>query len=322
MTEAGAAAGGAPTVGVDIGGTKVLAVAVGAGGRPVAERRLPTPDRAAGVRDGVAALVEELTGGEVGALGVGIPGMVDGEGTLRSAPHLPGLVGAQLAADLLDAYPAARVWVGNDATAAGWAEHALGAAAGADDVLTVTLGTGIGGGLVAGGRLVEGAHRFAGEIGHMVVDPHGPPCPCGQRGCWEQMASGSGLGRMGREWAVAGRAPRLVALAGGDPEGVRGEHVTAAARAGDPAAVELMAELGWWLALGLANLTNVLDPDVVVIGGGLVEAGDLLLAPTRRAFAAMVEGYDQRPHLAVVAAALGPRAGAIGAGLLAARSGT
>ena len=133
----------------------------------------------------------------------------------------------------------------------------------------VTLGTGIGGGLLQGGTLLTGAHGFAGELGHMVVDPSGPPCPCGRRGCWERFASGGGLGRLAREAAQAGQLPEVVALAGGDPEAVRGEHVTAAARAGDPGALAVIGQLGWWVALGLANLVAVVDPSMVVLGGGL-----------------------------------------------------
>ncbi len=151
-------------------------------------------------------------------------------------------------------------------------------------MVLVTLGTGIGGGLIVGDELVRGAAGFAGEPGHMVVDPNGPPCPCGRRGCWERYASGSGLGRLGREAAEAGRAGAVVALAGGDPEAVRGEHVTAAAAGGDPEALAVMADFAWWVALGMANLVNLLDPEVVIIGGGLAEAGELLLGPTRAAF--------------------------------------
>ena len=121
----------------------------------------------------------------------------------------------------------------NDANCAAWGEWVAGAARGVDDVMLVTLGTGIGGGIILGGRLYRGANGFAGEIGHMVVDPHGPPCPCGQRGCWERFASGSGLGWLAREAAHAGQAARVVELAGGDPESVRGEHVTQAAAEGD-----------------------------------------------------------------------------------------
>ncbi len=149
----------------------------------------------------------------------------------------------------------------------------------------VTLGTGIGGGAVVGGRLMLGAHGFAGEIGHMVLDPHGPPCPCGKRGCWERFASGTGLGRLAREAAQAGRLDEVVRLAGGDPEAVRGEHVTAAALAGDPGALEVMDTFAWWLALGLANLANALDPSVIVLGGGVIAAHAAVMGPVRRAFA-------------------------------------
>jgi glucokinase len=306
-------------VGVDIGGTKMLAVALDPAGSVLASRKVPTPLAPGHLMDQLAALVGEVGGPEARSVGVGVPGMVDATGVLRRSPHLPGLIDVRLSEQIALRLGGASVLVTNDATCAGWAEHSLGVAAGVDDVVTVTLGTGIGGGIVAGGRLLEGANHYAGEMGHMVIDPHGPPCPCGQRGCWERFASGSGLGRLGREWAVAGRAPAVVALAGGDPEAVRGEHVTLAAAAGDPPAIALMGELAWWLALGLANLTNLLDPEMVVIGGGLIRAGEVLMAPARRAFVDLVEGHAVRAGLSLQAAGLGEQAGAIGAGLLAAR---
>ncbi len=308
---------------MDIGGTKVLAlVPDGPGGA----RQVPTPGLPGELLAALRGVVGEVLAGAAGdagaegapgALGVGFPGLVDASGTVRFSAHLPGLVGTELAAELRSAY-AAPIWVGNDATAAAWAELERGAGRGARDLLMVTLGTGIGGGIVVGGRLVEGARRFAGEWGHMVVDPHGPPCPCGQRGCWERFASGDGLGRPACEAALAGRAPELVARAGGDPEAVRGEHVTAAAAAGDQGACEVLAELAWWLALGLANLANAFDPEVVVLGGGLAGAGEVLFEPLREAFTRLVEAGSQR-EVRIVPAALGPAAGAIGAGLLAAR---
>jgi len=306
-----------PAVGVDIGGTKVLAVRLGPKG-PEAECRVPTPLDRPGIVDAVTEVVDAVASAP-DSVGVGLPGMVDAAGVLRSSAHLAGIAGLRLADALQERWPTAPVWVGNDATAAGWAEHTVGAGRGRGDLLMVTLGTGIGGGIVTGGRLVGGAHGYAGEWGHMVVDPHGPPCPCGQRGCWERFASGSGLGRLGRDEAMAGRAPRLVELAGGDAEAVRGEHVTAAAREGDEAARSIMADLAWWLALGLANLANALDPEVIVLGGGLVDAGELLLAPARRAFAGLVEGGPLR-EVEILAATLGPLAGAVGAGLLAGSS--
>jgi glucokinase len=302
-------------VGVDVGGTKVLAVQLRADGAVGDQARTSTPGRGEAVLDAIAEVVTRL--GSPGALGVGAPGLVDRDGVLQFAPNLPRVIGLEVRAGLERRLPGVVVTVGNDATCAAWAEQELGAARGSGDVLMVTLGTGIGGGLVAGGRLVSGGHGFAGEIGHMVVDVNGPPCPCGQRGCWERFASGSGLGRLGREAAVAGQVPRVVELAGGDPEAVRGEHVTAAANQGDPGARHVIDRFAWWLALGLANLANILDPECIVIGGGLAESGGLFLEPVRTAFAGLVEAAPHRPAIAIVLAELGERAGAVGAALLA-----
>jgi glucokinase len=187
-------------------------------------------------------------------------------------------------------------------------------------VVMVTLGTGIGGGIVIDDRVQVGAAGFAGEIGHMVVDPNGPPCPCGRSGCWERFASGAGLGVRAREAAMAGRLGEVVRMAGGDPESVRGEDVSAAAAAGDPAARRVIEEVGWWIGFGLANLACVVDAECFVLGGGVVEAGSVLIDSARAAFEEMVEGRDRRPIAAVVPAAFGERAGAIG-GALAARQG-
>jgi glucokinase len=302
-------------VGVDVGGTKILALRVGGDGSTGAEVTAPTPAEGEAVLDAVAVLVARLR--PVDAVGVGAPGLVDRAGVLHFAPHLPGAIALPVRAGLQARLPGVALMVANDATCACWAEQQRGAGQGCSDVLTVTLGTGIGGGLVSGGRLMLGAHGFAGEIGHMVVDVDGPPCPCGQRGCWERFASGGGLGRMGREAAEAGGASRMVELAGGDPRAVRGEHVTAAAAEGDRDAVRVVERFAWWLAQGLANLANVLDPDCIVLGGGLAEAGALFLDPVRRVFATLVEAARHRPEIAIVLARFGARAGAVGAGLLA-----
>ena len=309
-------------MGIDVGGTKVLGVAVPHGdGEPTGEVRLPTPEGPEALVDALATVVDSVravTDGELASIGVGVPGLVAIDGTLRVGPNLPGVLEFPVVAEL-SARTGLAVTADNDATCATWAEHERGAASGATDAVLVTLGTGIGAGVVAGGELQRGANGFAGEPGHMVVDPHGPRCPCGRRGCWERFASGSGLGRLAREAAHAGRAARMVELAGGDPEDVRGPHVTAAARDGDADALAVFDSFAWWVALGIANLVNVLDPSVVVIGGGLVEAGDVLLEPVRAAFDELVLAARHRPPVAIVRAALGERAGAIGAGLLAAQ---
>ena len=312
------------TVGVDIGGTKVLGVALDCDAPehgPLAEARRPTPRGAEALVATVAAVVgdvlEQVAPSGVAALGVGLPGLVDHDGVLRFGPNLPGIVDLDLEQALainLDL----PVVVDNDANCAAWAEHRLGAAAGRDHAVLVTLGTGIGAGLITDGRPFTGAHGMAGEPGHMIVDPGGPRCPCGRRGCWERYASGSGLGFLAREAALAGRVDQVVALAGGDAEMVRGEHVTTAARRGDAEALAVMDSFGWWVAVGLANLVNILDPEVVVLGGGLVTEVDLFLTPTRMAFGELVLASAHRPEVPIVAATTGERAGALGAALLAA----
>lgn len=311
-------------VGVDVGGTKLLGVVLAEDGRLLAERRGPTPTAPGVPGEAVAADVATLVadlGAEIGEdlsvapVGLGIPGMLGRDGMLLFSPNLPSANGADLAS-LLRARRGGTVIVVNDADAAAAGEHRLGAARGVDDFVMVTLGTGIGGGVVADGRLLRGAGGFAGEIGHMVVDPNGPRCPCGKRGCWERYASGAGVARLAREAAIAGRLDALAAAAG-HPEAVRGEDVTHAAASGDAAALAVLEEVGWWLALGLANLVAVLDPSCFVLGGGLVEASELLLPPTRRHLTGLLEAGDLRPRVEVLASQLGSRAGAIGAAVLA-----
>lgn len=303
-------------IGIDLGGTKCLGVVIDPSGSIVAEHRVATPDGAEAVLEAVAEVATALGGGPGATVGVGMPGLVDAGGVMAFAANLPGVVDLAVRALLEKRLAGVRVTVDNDANCAAWSEHRLGAARDCDHVVLATLGTGIGGGVVSEGRLVRGAHGFGGEIGHMVVDRNGPECPCGQRGCWERFASGDALGRMGREAAEGGAAPRLVELAGGDPHEVRGEHLTHAAAEGDTVALELVSHFAWWLALGLANLANLLDPERFVIGGGVVETGELVLAPARAAFAQMLQGAAYRPEVPIVAAVMGEHAGAVGAALL------
>jgi glucokinase len=305
-------------VGLDVGGTKVLGVAVDPADPAtiLAEDRVPTPDGGAGLVEVLLELAASLAP-RPAAIGVGVPGLVDRAGTLHMGPHLRRVQDVPLAT-LLAERSGVRTVVDNDANCHAQAEHLAGAAQGFDEALVITLGTGIGAGIVTGGRLLHGANGFAGEPGHMVVDPNGPPCPCGKRGCWERFASGSGLGRLARDAAEGGRLDAAMALAGGDPEAVRGEHVTATARSGDAESKAVLAAFAGWIALGLANLVNVLDPAVIVIGGGLVDAADLLLPDVQHRFADLVMAGERRPMVPIVPARLGHRAGAIGAALLAA----
>jgi glucokinase len=250
-------------------------------------------------------------------IGVGLPGMMRRDGHLAFAPNLQTASGADLGALLGETLGNSSVFCENDANCAALAEHEWGAGRGISDFVMVTLGTGIGGGIVADGQLVRGRSGFAGEIGHMVVDAKGAPCLCGSRGCWERYASGGGLNRLTREAALEGRLGELVAAYHGDPLAVRAEDVTDAAARGLEEAVVLMREVGWWLALGLANLAAILDSGHFVIGGGLSEASDLVLPAAREYLAELVEGYDARPTITVTTSMFGARSGAMGATLVA-----
>lgn len=307
-------------VGVDVGGTKVGAAVVEED-RVVRQTHRATPG-ARGAETDLEDLVVEVVaavadGAPLAGVGVAAAGFVDGTGELvRFAPHLPwrdAPVRARLEERL-----GARVVLDNDATAATFAEWTLGAGRGADSMVMVTVGTGIGGGVVTGGRLVRGHQGMAGEFGHVRLVPEGLPCECGGRGCWEQYCSGRALARAVREhWDAA--SDLLTGPCGGEAERVTGSVVAGAARAGDPVARQAFVTVGGWLGRGLAALVAVLDPEVVVVGGGVSANGDLLLGPARDVLRESVVGAGHREVPPVVAAALGPYAGVVGAAGLARR---
>lgn len=305
-------------VGVDLGGTKLLGVAVdGATGAIVATHRAETPLGGPDIVSSIDAVVRALDdqiGGPAVSVGVGAAGLVDERGILRFAPNLPGVIDLDLPGALGERL-GRPVLVDNDVTCSAVAEHRLGAARGVDDAVVVALGTGIGGAVIADGAIRRGAHHMAGEFGHLLVDPVGPPCGCGRRGCWEQFASGNALGRLTTEWAAAGRLPAVVERVG-DPAQVRSEHLTAAAVGGDADALALLDEFARWVAVGLAGLVNILDPRLVVLGGGLVAVGEPLLGPVQRHLDGLAVGAGHRPHVPVVAASAGPASAAVGAALL------
>ncbi|MCY7300063.1 MAG: ROK family protein [Ilumatobacteraceae bacterium] len=301
-------------LGIDVGGTKCLGVILDDAGEVIEEQRRPTPKGPEAIIDTLAELARAM--GPWDSIGIGVPGLVTRSGVLRAAPNLVDITNFEVGS-LLSSELGTTVYVDNDGTCAAAAEWKAGAARGVDDFVMVTLGTGIGGGVIAGGVLIRGANGFTGEIGHMVVDPDGPPCPCGRRGCWERYASGSGLARLAREAAVGRRLERVVNLAGGDAEKVRGEDVQAAAREGDADALQVIDHFGRWVALGLANLTNILDPESFVLGGGLAASAALYLGPIQKWFTQLLYAQHLRPHPTLVFAQLGERAGAVGAALLA-----
>ena len=308
------------TLGVDIGGTKIAAGVVDDDGKILTRTRRRTPSRDLdAVENIVVDAINDLAKRHaIEAVGVGAAGFVDrGRSKVLLAPNL-GWTDANLRL-ALEAATDLPVVIENDANAAAWGEREYGGGQGASDMIAVTVGTGIGGGLILDGALYRGRHGLAAEIGHMAVEPDGRKCACGQRGCWEQYASGNALVREARALAADRRAEAeiLLDLGDGTPEGVQGAHVTEAARAGDAVALEAFAFTGTWLGRGMATLAALLDPEVFVIGGGVSEAGDLLFVPARQAFLEFLSGREARPVPAVRLAKLGNDAGIVGAAALA-----
>jgi glucokinase len=307
-----------PAVGVDIGGTKVAGGLVAPDGTITDTARRATPGSSvADTEDAIVAVVEELAqrhGGPLVGVGVGAAGWFDRTGdTVLFSPHLAWRH-STLRQDLTVRlrHP---MWVGNDADAAAWAEYRYGAARGADVALMITLGTGIGGGIVIDGRLQRGAHGVAGEWGHMRVVPDGRQCACGNRGCWERYASGTALAQTAREVARSSpaAAERLLLRVDGDGDRLTGEDVAVLAGEGDPLSLDLVTEVGSWLGQGIADLSAVLDPEVVVIGGGVSVLGEMLLGPARERLERALPGRGFRPGPRIVSARLGASAGLIGA---------
>lgn len=304
-------------LGVDIGGTGTKGALVDRSGR-IHERARSDTDPRAGTRS-ILTLVAELLGraealgAEVAAVGVGAAGFIDAaSGRVTFSPNLeyddPDIRRAVEAKAQLPAV------VDNDANAAVWGERAFGAATGADDVAMVTLGTGVGSGFVVDGRLLHGSTGAGAELGHMVVDPDGPACACGLRGCLEQLAGGRAIARMGREEATL-EDDAMTALAG-SVDAITARHVSLAANDGDDAALRVLARAGRALAVGLSNVVNIFDPDVIVLGGSVIQAGDPYLRPARERLAEMTAAQRRRPQR-VELTALGKDAGILGAAALA-----
>jgi glucokinase len=310
------------TVGVDVGGTKIAAGLVDEHGRVAARERTESPatDPAEIVRT-IGKLVRTLVGTEdVEAVGVSAAGFVDkARAMVVFAPNLAWR--DEPLKRFLEEELDLPVVVENDANAAAWGEFTFGAGEDVEDLLMLTVGTGVGGGIVNDGELVRGGFGMGAEVGHITMVPGGVVCGCGNLGCLESYGSGRALVRVSRELAASDPegARALMARAGGDPGKITGPLVTEAAQDGDPFAIARLAELGDWLGQGVATLTAVLDPNVVVIGGGVSEAGDLLLDPIRESFERHVTGRGHRPMLEIRQALLGNAGGMIGVADLARR---
>lgn len=309
-------------IGVDIGGTKIAAGLVTSDGHIVRVDSEPTPDDATAIAAVVATLVERLLadGVDVGGIGIGAAGFIDVDrATVTFAPNIDWL--DEPLAEAVGKRVDLPVVVENDANAAAWGEYRFGAGEDTDDLLFVTVGTGVGGGIVHRGMVVRGGFGAAAEIGHIRMVPEGRLCGCGQRGCLEQYASGRALVSDARSRAESddAQAAPLLALAG-DVDAITGQMITGLARQGDPMCIDLLRDVGQWLGEGLATLAAVLDPSVIAIGGGVADAGDLLLGPVRHAFEEHLPAREHRKIAELRLAALGNEAGIIGAADLA-RSG-
>jgi glucokinase len=307
-------------IGVDVGGTKVAAGLVDEDGQILAKLKRSTPAASpARTEQAIADVINELLAGrQVAAIGLGAAGFVDSaRATMLFAPNLAWR--DEPLKHRVEERLGREVVVENDANASAWAEARFGAARGYRDLMLVAVGTGIGASIIIGGELYRGRWGIAGEPGHIRVVPDGRLCGCGNRGCWEQYCSGNALVAEAREFAsrTPKGAMRLLQLGGGLPEGISGPEITQAASEGDPAALRCFQIVGGWLGQGLADLAAILDPACFVIGGGLSEAGDLLLDPARATFEHALTGRGHRPFAEIKVAQLGEDAGIVGAADLA-----
>ena len=285
--------------GVDIGGTKLLALAVDEQGAVHGEARVPTPDDPIDIIKAICELVGQVAP-DASAVGIGIAGLIGRDGQIRVSPHIPFAAGYDLAGGVTSRLNIP-VTIENDANVAAWGEARVGAGRGIDDLVLITLGTGIGSGVVCNGALVRGHHGFGGEAGHMVVDRRGAVHVTGLPGAWEMYASGNALGSLVRDAGL----------------GDDGEAIAALLAAGDEKALALLDRYAWEVAVGIVGLAAVLDPQLVVIGGGVSDLGEPLRAAVERHIPSMLIGASHRTELRIVLATLGERAGAIGAALLA-----
>jgi len=308
------------TIGVDVGGTKVLAGVVDELGNVLERDRETTPKTdPAAIAEVIGSLVSGLRARhDVEAVGIGAAGFIDVD--RANVLFSPNLVWRdEPLTERVSKIIELPIVVENDANCHAWAEYRFGAARGKRNVVCAIVGTGIGGGLVLDGQLFRGGFGIAAEFGHLRVMPGGRICGCGNHGCWEQYCSGMALVREARELATAApvRMPHLLNAVQNDVSAITGPMVTEAAVAGDPGALECFDVIGRWLGEGLASLSAILDPDCLLIGGGVADSGRLLMDPARTAFAATFTGAAYRPHPPIVAAQLGSAAGLVGAADLA-----
>ena len=311
------------SIGVDVGGTKVLGGVVDSDGKILERSRRDTPKQGgAALSDAIADVISELAAKHsVATVGICAAGFVSSDRkTMLATPNISGWNGVDLQAEIGNR-TGLHVIIENDANAAAWGEARHGAGIGEDHLMMLTIGTGIGGGIVVNGEIYRGAFGTAAEFGHLRVLPEGHLCGCGERGCFEQYASGNALMRHARESisATPDMAHNLLARGDGTIAGLTGQHITEAAREGDAVALAAFNTTGQWLGAGIATLSVILDPALVVIGGGVIDAGEILLKPTREAVDRYMPFAGKHPTPRIIAAELGNDAGLVGVADLARR---
>jgi glucokinase len=303
-------------IGVDVGGTKIAAAVVSTEGKILNEVRYPTqavpPNRLVGTIAG--AITEVKDSFEVGGVCLAVPGLIMASvNTVIFSPNLHEIENIRLDEEI-GGRTGMRVTVENDANAAAWGEFRYGAGKDVDHQIFITLGTGVGGGVITHGILLRGAQGAGGELGHVTLDPEGPLCGCGNRGCLEALASGTAIQRRAREFANdrPGSALGQLAL----QRQVLGEDVTKLAEEGNEAAVSVLKETGRWLGIGVAGFVNMFNPEVVAVGGGASRAGEFILEPARREVELRARS-PSRDLVEIKEATLGPVSGVLGAAALA-----
>jgi glucokinase len=311
----------AVTIGIDVGGTKIAAGVVDDEGKVIARRQIATAAKhPTAIVAGIVKAAQELIAAAPGATGIGIgaAALIDGEnGMVLSAPNIAweNVPLRAMVADRIDL----PVVIDNDGNVAAWGESLYGAGKGYGDQIMLTVGTGVGGGIIIDGQIYRGAHGIGAELGHMIVDANSTArCACGNLGDLEAVASGTSIGRRARERVAEPGAAAVLERAGGDAAAITGELVGDVAKAGDAWALAIIAETGKWLGLGIANYVNIFDPDVVIVAGGAATGtGEMLLAPAREAAAGLILGHSWRKAPPILLAALGYDAGLVGAAVLA-----
>ena len=303
-------------IGMDVGGTKIAAAVVAPKGKILNEVRYPTqaipPNRLMGTI--ARAITEAKDGFEVGGVCLAVPGLIlTAESTVIFAPNLHEIENIPLDEEI-GRRTGLSVTVENDANAAAWGEFRYGAGKDIDHQVFITLGTGVGGGVITHGVLLRGAQGAGGELGHVTIDPEGPVCGCGNYGCLEALASGTAIQRRAREAANDRPGSALGWLA--IERQVLGEDVTRLAREGDEAAISVLEETGVWLGIGLAGFVNIFNPEVVAVGGGAARAGEFILGPARKEVQLRARS-PSRDLVEIKVATLGPESGVLGAAALA-----